>query len=136
MDRTDYVHGYSEREAERLNDQARTLTSLLHNDTRYPGAVLEAGAARGPDSHPCKEQSRCGDHLHRHLTGSLRRAEERVRSEGIENVTFRAGDLFSLPFGPQSFDHVFVCFVLEHLPNPRRALASLRPLIRPGGRSP
>jgi trans-aconitate methyltransferase len=64
---------------------------------------------------------------------SLRRAEERVRSEGLTNVTFQAGDLFSLPFAPASFDHVFVCFVLEHLSDPRRALASLRPLIRPGG---
>jgi SAM-dependent methyltransferase len=64
---------------------------------------------------------------------SLIRAEERVQSEGITNVTFRTGDLFSLPFAPHSFDHVFVCFVLEHLPDPGHALASLRPLIRPGG---
>jgi SAM-dependent methyltransferase len=64
---------------------------------------------------------------------SLIRAEERVQSEGIANVTFQAGDLYSLPFAPHTFDHVFLCFVLEHLPEPGPALASLRPLIRPGG---
>ncbi|MGA7796991.1 MAG: methyltransferase domain-containing protein [Methanoregula sp.] len=136
MDRTDYVHGYSEREAERLNDQARTLTSLLHNDTRYPAGsrVLEAGCGTGAQTVILAKNSPGAEITSIDISPeSLRRAEERVRSEGIENVTFRAGDLFSLPFGPQSFDHVFVCFVLEHLPNPRRALASLRPLIRPGG---
>src|SRR5208283_4022841 len=49
MDRAEYVHGYSEREAERLSDQARTLTSLLHHDIRYPDGsrVLEAGCGTG-----------------------------------------------------------------------------------------
>ena len=45
----DYVHGYSGREAERLVDQATTLTELLHHDTRYPAGsrVLEAGCGVG-----------------------------------------------------------------------------------------
>ena len=32
-------------------------------------------------------------------------------------------DIFHLPFRPESFDHIFVCFVLEHLPQPVEALA-------------
>jgi SAM-dependent methyltransferase len=46
-------------------------------------------------------------------------------------------DLFDLPFAKApldtKFDHVFVCFVLEHLSQPVRALSVLRRLIRPGG---
>jgi ubiquinone/menaquinone biosynthesis C-methylase UbiE len=42
-------------------------------------------------------------------------------------------DLFDLPFAPASFDHVFVCFVLEHLADPARAVALLRDVVRPGG---
>jgi cyclopropane fatty-acyl-phospholipid synthase-like methyltransferase len=44
-----YVHGYSEREALRLHDQAMTLEELLHSDTHYqPGEkVLEAGCGIG-----------------------------------------------------------------------------------------
>jgi len=64
---------------------------------------------------------------------SIRRAEDRVMAEGITNVTFQVGDLFSLPFDPESFDHIFVCFVLEHLADPGRALRALRPLLCPGG---
>ena len=43
---------------------------------------------------------------------------------------------YVLPFDAESFDHVFVCFVLEHLADPVAALARLRRLLRPGGRSP
>jgi len=45
----EYVHGYTGREAERLRDQAETLTGLLHGDTRYPAGseVLEAGCGTG-----------------------------------------------------------------------------------------
>lgn len=34
---------------------------------------------------------------------------------------------------PSSFDHAFVCFVLEHLSDPMGVLKSLREVIRPGG---
>jgi SAM-dependent methyltransferase len=131
-----YVHGYSPREAERLLDQAGTLTDLLHHDTRYPAGsrVLEAGcgvgaqtvtlAANSPDasfvSIDCSETS-------------LAEAEARVKKAGHTNVRFRKADIFNLPFAPADFDHVFVCFVLEHLPDPGRALASLKVVLRPGG---
>jgi cyclopropane fatty-acyl-phospholipid synthase-like methyltransferase len=44
-----YVHGYDDREARRLTDQADTLVELLHHDTRYPPGerVLEAGCGVG-----------------------------------------------------------------------------------------
>ena len=48
-------------------------------------------------------------------------------------MRFQRGDIFQLPFAPQSFDHVFVCFVLEHLAEPIAALGKLKALLRPGG---
>ncbi len=46
---SDYVHGYTEREAERLHDQANTLRELLHHDSRWPpgSLVLEGGTGVG-----------------------------------------------------------------------------------------
>ncbi|MEI5035663.1 methyltransferase domain-containing protein [Streptomyces sp. S1A(2023)] len=38
-----------------------------------------------------------------------------------------------LPFADAEFDHVFVCFVLEHLSDPRQALTALRRVLRPEG---
>jgi SAM-dependent methyltransferase len=48
-------------------------------------------------------------------------------------VEFRQADIFELPFSAESFDHVFVCFVLEHLARPVDALAGLGRLLKPGG---
>jgi methylase of polypeptide subunit release factors len=44
-----YVHGYSDRESERLYDQANAVRDLLHHDTVFPPAskVLEAGCGVG-----------------------------------------------------------------------------------------
>lgn len=131
-----YVHGYSKREAERLADQAQTLTELLHHDTRYPDGshVLEAGCGIGAQTVILARNSPGA-----HITSmdispeSLELAEERVLKEGYSNVCFETGDLFNPGFDPGSFDHIFLCFVLEHLCEPCRALESLRPLLRDGG---
>jgi SAM-dependent methyltransferase len=136
MKENSYVHGYSAREAERLCDQARTLSDLLHYDTRYPAGcrVLEAGCGTGAQTVILAKSSPGAEIVSIDISPeSVRRAEERVKAEGIQNVRFQAADLFSLPFAPASFDHVFVCFVLEHLPDPGRALSVLRTLVKPGG---
>jgi SAM-dependent methyltransferase len=64
---------------------------------------------------------------------SLRAAKERVASQGLSNVAFQQGDIFRLPFGEDRFDHVFLCFVLEHLARPTDALSCLRRVLKPGG---
>lgn len=131
-----YVHGYSARESERLADQAQTLTNLLHDDTHYPAGskVLEAGCGIGAQTMILARNSPGARITSIDISEeSLKRAEAKIREEGITNVTFRQGDIFSLPFEPGSFDHIFVCFVLEHLAEPERALGKLRPLLKEGG---
>jgi SAM-dependent methyltransferase len=64
---------------------------------------------------------------------SIAVAEERIRAEGLKNVTFRQGDIVHLPFPKESFDHVFVCFLLEHLSDPLLALENMRDLLKEGG---
>jgi SAM-dependent methyltransferase len=136
MPENTYVHGYSARESERLADQARTLTELLHDDTHYPAGsrVLEAGCGIGAQTVILARNSPEALITSIDISeDSLKRAEEKVWQEGITNVTFRQGDIFSLPFEPESFDHIFVCFVLEHLADPQRALGQLRPLLKKDG---
>ncbi len=131
-----YVHGYSARESERLADQAKTLTELLHSDTHYPeGAhVLEAGCGIGSQTVILARNSPQARITSMDISGdSLTLAQEKIRQEGISNVVFLQGDIFNLPFEPESFDHIFVCFVLEHLAAPRRALGQLRQLLKEGG---
>jgi len=131
-----YVHGYSARESERLADQAQTLTELLHHDTHYPAGsqVLEAGCGIGAQTVILAKNSPKARIISLDISeDSLRRAQETIRQEGITSVTFRQGDIFDLPFEPESFDHIFVCFVLEHLADPKQALVNLHPLLKKGG---
>ncbi len=131
-----YVHGYDERETERLRDQADALVDLLHHDTAYPdgSAVLEAGCGVGAQTVTLARRSPGARLTAVDISeASLAQAARRTRHAGLRNVEFLRADLFSLPFAPASFDHVFVCFVLEHLTRPGEALAVLRRQLRPGG---
>jgi len=132
----DYVHGYSTKESVRLVDQATTLTELLHSDTAYPAGslVLEAGCGVGAQTVALAGNSPRTNFVSVDISEeSLAEARRRVETLGLSNVAFQRADIFHLPFGPDHFDHVFVCFVLEHLPNPEEALERLRRVLKPGG---
>ncbi|MFJ5843507.1 methyltransferase domain-containing protein [Streptomyces sp. NPDC092903] len=137
MTTPDYVHGYSDREAARLGDQADTLAALLHAGTAYPAGsrVLEIGCGVGAQTvHLAQAAPEARITAVDHSAESLSQARARVADHAPgADVEWHHADLFDLPFSPAEFDHVFVCFVLEHLPDPRRALAVLRRVLRPGG---
>jgi SAM-dependent methyltransferase len=132
----DYVHGYSQRDATRLTDQAQTLAELLHGDTCFtPGSrVLEAGCGTGAQTEFLAKA-----HPDAQITAidiaedSLCAARERIAVLGLKNVSFQRADLHQARFTNGSFDHIYVCFVLEHLTDPQKALIALRRLLRPGG---
>jgi SAM-dependent methyltransferase len=134
--RDPYVHGYSSRESRRLVDQASSLAELLHWDTAFPpgSEVLEAGCGVGAQTITIAGNSPQARFCSVDLSAdSLKAARARVERAGIANVSFLQADIFRLPFPAQRFDHVFVCFVLEHLRDPRGALIALKQLLKPGG---
>lgn len=136
-----YVHGYHSQENQRLNDQAGTLVELLHSDTGYPPgvSVLEVGCGVGAQTITLAERSpgatlTCVDIS----LESLDEARRRAVAAGLDDVPFLAADVLDLPAsdGPLSggaFDHVFVCFLLEHLTDAAAALINLRAMLKPGG---
>lgn len=131
-----YVHGYDLRETLRLQDQAFTLVDLLHSDTAYPAGshVLEAGCGVGAQTvtlaHNSPEAIITSVDISARSVAAARKA---VEAAGFGNVVFRQADIFNLPFPPASFDHVFVCFVLEHLSRPVDALNALKGVVKAGG---
>jgi SAM-dependent methyltransferase len=132
----DYVHGYSERERQRLHDQSQTLADLLHHDTCYPAGsrVLEAGCGVGAQTVVLARNSPQARFTSIDASpASIATAQVAVQRAGFDNVTFQMADIFQLPFPEASFDHVFVCFVLEHLRQPAEALRRLRAVLKPGG---
>jgi len=136
MHAEEYVHGYSEREAERLHDQAGGLAELLHADTGYPpgSTILEAGCGVGAQTRILAEKSPGAKITSIDISReSLAKAKDLVARSGCDNVVFHLADIFNPPFADNAFDHVFVCFVLEHLMDPAAALKSLKRVLKSGG---
>jgi DNA-binding transcriptional MerR regulator len=137
-----YVHGHRPVEHTRLADQADTLTRLLHSDTGYPAGsrVLEVGCGVGAQTATLARLSPGA-----HITAvdvsaaALEQARRRLAATDHDaTVSFEPVDVTTLPqaagsLQEGSFDHVFVCFVLEHLTDPREVLTRLRRMVRPGG---
>ena len=131
-----YVHGYSERENIRLQDQAMTLVELLHSDSIFAAGsnLLEVGCGVGAQTITLARNNPEINITALEISGtSIKQAKNLIESEGITNVTFHQGDIFNLPYKEKSFDHIFVCFVLEHLADPVEVLRVLKNYIKHGG---
>jgi len=136
MESTKYVHGYSDREALRLNDQANTLDQIIHNDTLFPedSFVLEAGCGVGAQTKIIAPKNPGSNFISIDLSvDSIREAQELLKTQDIKNVEFKQADIYQLPFKDETFDSVIICFVLEHLHNPTQALFELKRVLKKGG---
>ncbi len=127
-----YVHGYSLREGQRLNDQAETLEQLIHHDSIFAPnmVVLEAGCGVGAQSGII---SRINPQTQFISVDISEKSIHQARKLGLKNVDFKCADIFNLPFEDNLFDAVIVCFVLEHLSSPLSALKELIRVLKPGG---
>ncbi|MFC2019771.1 methyltransferase domain-containing protein [Chloroflexota bacterium] len=131
-----YVHGYSARETERLYDQSVIVRDLLHRDTAYPpgSRVLEAGCGVGAQTVILAQKSPGAEITSIDISpDSLKQAEALITGRKITNVRFQPADIMALPFKDESFDSVFVCFILEHLEEPIKALIELKRVLKTGG---
>lgn len=58
-----------------------------------------------------------------------------ARTEGLPNVELRQGDLEQLPLEDRSVDAAMMLLVLTYLTDPRKAVAEMARVLRPGGRA-
>lgn len=132
----EYIHGYTAKEAARLTDQANALDNLLHHDSVWSDGslILEAGCGVGAQTKIIAQKNIDSQFISIDISSkSIKQAEELTNSLGITNVKYKKADIFNLPFKKNHFDHIFVCFVLEHLVNPINALVELKRVVKPGG---
>jgi SAM-dependent methyltransferase len=90
--------------------------------------VLEAGCGVGAQTLTLAERSPEAEIVSIDVSAtSLAEAARRAEAAGVTNVEFVQASVFEPPFEPESFDHVFVCFL------PVTALQLLGRLLRRGG---
>ncbi len=132
----DYIHKYSDQEAKRLYDQASILEPYIHRNIVYKAGemILEVGCGVGAQSivlarnNPTARFTSIDSDA-----GSIDRAKEISKRLGLSNIEFHTIDLLKMPFKENTFDHVFICFVLEHLPDAKVALGKLREVLKNNG---
>jgi ubiquinone/menaquinone biosynthesis C-methylase UbiE len=133
---TGYVHGYATPEQERLLEQAEHWRQRLICDGTElePGTrLLEVGCGVGAvlaalgQEYPGVQlwgvdiERRQLDFARVHLARSLVEA------------TLVEADALALPFGAESFDHVWMMWFLEHVADPPAALREARRVLVEGG---
>jgi SAM-dependent methyltransferase len=132
-----YIHGYSAEESVRLTRQANILSGFIHAHAIFAPAsrVLEAGCGVGAQTIQLAERNPEVRFVSIDRSEeSLAIAKSRVEALGLSNVEFRQADIRGLPFADAEFDAAFLCFVLEHLAAPERALQDMRRVLKPGAR--
>ncbi len=133
---TDYLHGYTDVERERLISQSRFLGPVIYENIDYSGRkkLLEVGCGVGAQLGLLLEK-----YPQLEVTG-IDRSETQVdaarRNLAPQIAAGRAhvvhGNGASLPFTPGSFDAGFLCWVLEHAPERAALLRDFKRVLAPG----
>ena len=63
----------------------------------------------------------------------IAQVEKRLQSAGVTNVETHLADAYHLPMPDESADRAYLISVLEEVPDPIRALAELRRVLKPEG---
>jgi len=67
-------------------------------------------------------------------SGMLREARKKIREQGRNNAEVFQADAMTLPFGDDSFDHVFISHVISVVSDPCKLVQEAQRVAKPGAR--
>ncbi|MEK2644601.1 class I SAM-dependent methyltransferase [Bdellovibrio sp. BCCA] len=132
-----YLHGFTQDEQERLRKQARFGEFTVYQNINLSSVqhLLEVGCGVGAQSEILLR--RFPDLK---ITGIDRSPKQlQAAKTRLSNLPGAAGrfdlkemDATAMKFSSNSFDGAFLCWILEHVPDPIRVLSEVRRVLRPG----
>ena len=133
-----YLHGFSPEEQDRLCRQARFAEQIVYQDIHFSEGkkILEVGCGVGAQTEILLRRF-----PEIHITGidlndqQLEAAKEKLKNNPLSKgrIDIKKMDAGQLEFESGHFDGAFLCWVLEHVPDPAKVLGEVRRVIRPGG---
>lgn len=134
-----YIHGFSNTEQERLRKQARFSEQIVYRDIDFSGvnSVLEVGCGVGAQTEVLLRRF-----PNIQITGidfsptqlAAARANLATLPQNAGRYELQQMDATNMSFKARSFDGAFLCWVLEHVPNPVHVLSEVRRVLKPGAR--
>lgn len=134
-----YLHGFDETEQARLLRQAELMEQLVYRDVGFGECtkILEVGCGVGAQTsillrrYP-RIHVTCIDASEAQLETCRKHLSTLPYAQGRFEVLKM--DATSLNFEANSYDGAFLCWVLEHIPQPIRVLNEVHRVVRPDGR--
>ncbi|MFM6928587.1 MAG: methyltransferase domain-containing protein [Bdellovibrio sp.] len=132
-----YLHGFSQDEQARLRKQARFGEYTVYQNINLSNVrdLLEVGCGVGAQSEIILRRfpdlKLTGiDRSDKQLAAARQHLAQLPGCTG--RFDMKEMDATSMEFAANSFDGAFLCWILEHVPDPIRVLAEVRRVLRPG----
>lgn len=132
-----YIHGFDEIEQARLVSQAAVLEEIIFEkiDFKNPAKILEIGSGVGAQTEILLNR-----YPNTHVTGvelseiQLNTAQAYISSK-FDNFRYEyhQANAEELPFEDNSYDAIYICWVLEHVPNPQKIVNECFRVLKPNG---
>lgn len=133
-----YLHGFTETEQNRLYKQARFIENKIYSSLDFSGRkhVLEVGSGVGAQTEILLRrfpelQLTCIEYEKEQIT----RAEAFLSEISYTRDRYKIMQMNAMDMDFDSyseFDGAFICWVLEHIPEPARVLSEIRRVLIPG----
>jgi ubiquinone/menaquinone biosynthesis C-methylase UbiE len=132
-----YLHGFSHEEQTRLQKQARFAEQTVYKDVNLSSVknLLEVGCGVGAQSEILlrryPEIQLTGIDLN---TKQLAAAKANLGSYSHLDGRYELKEMNAaqMEFESNSYDGAFLCWILEHVPEPLKVLSEVRRVLRPG----
>ncbi|NJN78496.1 MAG: class I SAM-dependent methyltransferase [Saprospiraceae bacterium] len=130
-----YIHGYSQTEQERLVSQGQVLSPFIFDrlDLSQVSQLLEVGSGVGAMTLAIRERYPNLPITCLEISETqIEKAKENLRKANFENnIKLLQADARKTNLPENStFDGAFLCWILEHVPNPEKVLVELYRILK------